>query len=195
MLGACVALLGTTSTASAHEPLHTPGGECLPGSQDPIAPYERFNRGTDAPLLIGAAGGGVVDLVHAQENTERRQVSDLLGRVYCSELAGQPKLVDGTHVLPLVTVRDHKPLLDGNRRPNTGGMGGFARPADATPDSSRWLGRLGELGEKERNHPLRNGRRPHASPTPAPRAGRPATPRPRRRPRGRVPPGAPPGRA
>jgi hypothetical protein len=47
-----LALLGTASSASAHEPQHTPGGECLPGSQDPIAPYERFNRGTDAPLLI-----------------------------------------------------------------------------------------------------------------------------------------------
>ncbi len=51
-LGAAVALLGATSAVSAHEPQHAPGGECLPGSQDPIAPYERFNRGTDAPLLI-----------------------------------------------------------------------------------------------------------------------------------------------
>ena len=52
LLGALLALIGTTPTASAHEPVHTPGGECLPGSQDPIAPYERFNRGTDAPILV-----------------------------------------------------------------------------------------------------------------------------------------------
>jgi len=53
MLGATMALIGTASSPSfAHEPVHTPGQECLPGSQGPIAPYERFNRGTDAPLLI-----------------------------------------------------------------------------------------------------------------------------------------------
>ena len=52
LLGATFALIGTTSPASAHEPAHTPGGECLPGTQDPIAPYERFNRGTDAPILV-----------------------------------------------------------------------------------------------------------------------------------------------
>ena len=39
-------------TASAHEPVHTPGGECLPGSQAPLAPYERFNRGANAPILV-----------------------------------------------------------------------------------------------------------------------------------------------
>ena len=51
MLGASVALIGATS-ASAHEPQHTPGGECLPGSQAAIAPYERFARGTESPILV-----------------------------------------------------------------------------------------------------------------------------------------------
>lgn len=43
-------------------------------------------------------------------------------------------LVDGSHFLPMLPARDHKPLLDGNLGPNTGGMGGYARPADATPE-------------------------------------------------------------
>jgi phosphoribosylamine--glycine ligase len=33
---------------------------------------------------------------------------------------------DGAHVVPLLPARDHKRLLDGNRGPNTGGMGGYA---------------------------------------------------------------------
>jgi len=32
-------------------------------------------------------------------------------------------LVDGEHLLPLLAAQDHKPLLDGDRGPNTGGMG------------------------------------------------------------------------
>jgi phosphoribosylamine--glycine ligase len=43
-------------------------------------------------------------------------------------------LSDGEHVLPLLSARDHKALLDGNMGPNTGGMGGYARPAYATSE-------------------------------------------------------------
>ncbi len=35
-------------------------------------------------------------------------------------------LVDGEHVLPLASSQDHKPLLDGDRGPNTGGMGAYS---------------------------------------------------------------------
>lgn len=33
---------------------------------------------------------------------------------------------DGTDVLPLSPAQDHKPILDGNKGPNTGGMGAYA---------------------------------------------------------------------
>src|SRR5207302_983797 len=41
-------------------------------------------------------------------------------------------LTDGSAVLPLAPARDHKRLEDGDRGPNTGGMGAVSPPRDAT---------------------------------------------------------------
>ena len=43
-------------------------------------------------------------------------------------------LVDGTHVLPLASSQDHKRLRDGDRGPNTGGMGAYSPAPVVTPD-------------------------------------------------------------
>src|SRR3989440_5892398 len=43
-------------------------------------------------------------------------------------------LTDGTAVMPLAPARDHKRLQDGDRGPNTGGMGAMSPPGDATPE-------------------------------------------------------------
>ncbi|HUT85584.1 MAG TPA: phosphoribosylamine--glycine ligase [Elusimicrobiales bacterium] len=39
---------------------------------------------------------------------------------------------DGKNYVLLPTSRDHKPLLDGNEGPNTGGMGAYSNPTDLT---------------------------------------------------------------
>jgi phosphoribosylamine--glycine ligase len=42
-------------------------------------------------------------------------------------------ITDGSEVLTMLPARDHKRLLEGDRGPNTGGMGAYAPVADATP--------------------------------------------------------------
>jgi phosphoribosylamine---glycine ligase len=42
-------------------------------------------------------------------------------------------LCDGRHALPLATSQDHKRLLDGDRGPNTGGMGAYSPAPVVTP--------------------------------------------------------------
>jgi phosphoribosylamine--glycine ligase len=43
-------------------------------------------------------------------------------------------MVDGRHVLPLATSQDHKRLLDGDKGPNTGGMGAYSPAPVVTPE-------------------------------------------------------------
>ena len=42
-------------------------------------------------------------------------------------------MVDGRHVLPLASSQDHKRLLDGDKGPNTGGMGAYSPAPVLTP--------------------------------------------------------------
>jgi phosphoribosylamine--glycine ligase len=43
-------------------------------------------------------------------------------------------MADGKHVLPLATSQDHKRLQDGDRGPNTGGMGAYSPAPVVTPE-------------------------------------------------------------
>jgi phosphoribosylamine--glycine ligase len=43
-------------------------------------------------------------------------------------------MADGRHILPLATSQDHKRLADGDRGPNTGGMGAYSPAPVVTPD-------------------------------------------------------------
>jgi phosphoribosylamine--glycine ligase len=43
-------------------------------------------------------------------------------------------ITDGTELLTMLPARDHKRLLEGDRGPNTGGMGAYAPVTDASPE-------------------------------------------------------------
>jgi len=116
----------------------------------PTAAYATFSRNDfdagwvrshQGPLVVKAdglaAGKGVVICATADEAVETAQAmfggrfGQAGDRVVVEEfLEGEEAsfiaMVDGEHVLPLATSQDHKRLLDGDRGPNTGGMGAYS---------------------------------------------------------------------
>lgn len=103
---------------------------------------EAFAAELGAPLVVKAdglaAGKGVIvceSLKAAREAIRRILVSREFGeagsRVVVEEcLAGEEAsflaLTDGRTVLPLPSAQDHKAIYDGDRGPNTGGMGAYS---------------------------------------------------------------------
>jgi phosphoribosylamine--glycine ligase len=65
---------------------------------------------------MGAAGARIV----VEEYLEGEEASFIV-------------LADGRHALPLASSQDHKRLLDGDRGPNTGGMGAYSPAPVVTP--------------------------------------------------------------
>jgi len=116
----------------------------------PTARYSAFTHETfDAaqvsthrpPIVVKAdglaAGKGVIIAASAGEAIRAAEgmfAGDFgeAGRVVVVEefLEGEEAsfivMADGAHVLPLATSQDHKRLLDGDRGPNTGGMGAYS---------------------------------------------------------------------
>ncbi len=115
---------------------------------DAAAAHAHIDR-RGAPIVIKAdglaAGKGVVvamDLEQAHAAVDMMLADNRLGdagaRVVIEDyLAGEEAsfivMVDGEHVLPLATSQDHKRLLDGDRGPNTGGMGAYSPAPIVTP--------------------------------------------------------------
>ncbi len=125
----------------------------------PTAEYQTFEdleaarayvREKGAPIVIKAdglaAGKGVV--VAASETEALTALEDMLGggafgaagkRVVIEEfLAGEEAsficLCDGETALPFATSQDHKARDDGDRGPNTGGMGAYSPAPVVTPE-------------------------------------------------------------
>jgi len=102
-----------------------------------------------APIVIKAdglaAGKGVVvaaTVAEAKAAIDQMLVQNKLGeagaRVVVEEfLEGEEAsfivMADGAHALPLATSQDHKRLMDGDRGPNTGGMGAYSPAPVVTP--------------------------------------------------------------
>jgi phosphoribosylamine--glycine ligase len=115
---------------------------------DPAAAHAYLDA-QGAPIVIKAdglaAGKGVVvamTLAEAHAAVDDMLVGNRMGeagaRVVVEEfLQGEEAsfivMVDGRHVLPLATSQDHKRLLDGDRGPNTGGMGAYSPAPVLTP--------------------------------------------------------------
>ena len=125
----------------------------------PTAKYQTFTNANlahayvnaqGAPIVIKAdglaAGKGVVvamNEVEAHAAIDAMLADNKLGsagsRVVIEEfLTGEEAsfivMVDGKNILPLATSQDHKRLLDGDRGPNTGGMGAYSPASCVTPE-------------------------------------------------------------
>ena len=117
----------------------------------PTARYAAFNKISDAidyvkrtdyPIVIKASGlaaGKGVILPETLDEARSTLESILVGRVFGeagNEVIIEERLVgeevslmaftDGKCVAPMLPAQDHKRLLDGDRGPNTGGMGAYA---------------------------------------------------------------------
>jgi len=124
----------------------------------PTAAYRTFTDAAQAhayvdqqgaPIVVKAdglaAGKGVIVAVTAADAhnaIDAMLVAGHLGqagaRVVIEEfLEGEEAsfmvMVDGRHVLPLASSQDHKRLLDGDKGPNTGGMGAYSPAPVLTP--------------------------------------------------------------
>ena len=133
--------------------------EILDTAGVPTAAYRVFDEPGDArryarelgfPVVVKAdglaAGKGVticVDAAAADEAIadalERRRFGEAGRRIVIEEfLEGEEAsflaLVDGTRVLPLAPSQDHKAVFDGDRGPNTGGMGAYSPAPVVTPE-------------------------------------------------------------
>ena len=111
---------------------------------------DRYLDRIGAPVVVKAdglaAGKGV--LVCASRGEARDAVAAIMrdrrfgeagARVVIEEfLEGEEAsflaFTDGRHILPLASTQDHKPVFDGDRGPNTGGMGAYSPAPIVTPE-------------------------------------------------------------
>lgn len=106
------------------------------------APAKDYIRKKGAPIVIKAdglaAGKGVVvartleEALRAVDTMmKERRFGTSGGRIVIEEcMEGEEvsvlAFVDGTHIVPMVSAQDHKRIFDGDKGPNTGGMGAYA---------------------------------------------------------------------
>ncbi|MGQ9615915.1 MAG: phosphoribosylamine--glycine ligase [Spirochaetota bacterium] len=109
-----------------------------------------YLKGIDPPFVIkadGLAAGKGVSIAGSIEEAEAT-LYDLFERKVFGEsglrvviedyLPGEEATVmalcDGENIVPLLSSQDHKPVYDGDRGPNTGGMGAIAPAPVVTPE-------------------------------------------------------------
>lgn len=123
----------------------------------PTSSYEVFDKYEDALAFVAsrpfpavlkydglAAGKGVViaeDLAEADKALKDMLLDDCFGhgRVVVEDFLTGPEFsfmcfVDGERVYPMPLAQDHKRAYDGDKGPNTGGMGAYTRLPFITPE-------------------------------------------------------------
>ncbi len=152
-------IFGPTAGAAQLEGSKTFTKDFLARHAIPTAAYQSFTeveaaleylRERPLPIVVKAdglaAGKGVIIAHDADEAA--RAVTDMLAgnrfgeaghRVVIEDfLAGEEAsficIVDGEDVLPMATSQDHKARDDGDRGPNTGGMGAYSPAPVVTPE-------------------------------------------------------------
>jgi phosphoribosylamine--glycine ligase len=111
---------------------------------------EKYIMSAGAPLVIKAdglaAGKGVVvastaeeAVKAAKEMLEEKKLGAAGNRILVEEfLKGEELsilvLTDGTTIVPLASSQDHKRVFDGDKGPNTGGMGAYSPAPVMTPE-------------------------------------------------------------
>jgi phosphoribosylamine--glycine ligase len=109
-----------------------------------------YIRSRGAPIVVkadGLAAGKGVNLAQSEEEAVAAVADMLAGnafgaaghRVVIEELlqgeeASFIAMVDGEHILPLATSQDHKARDEGDKGPNTGGMGAYSPAPVVTPE-------------------------------------------------------------
>ncbi len=151
-------IFGATKKAAEIEGSKAFAKEMMKKCYIPTAFYEIFDnrneavkyiRNQGAPIVVKAdglaAGKGVIvckTIEEAIHSVDQIMVEKIFGnagnRVVVEEyLVGEEAsyvaFTDGKTILPMASSQDHKPILDGDQGPNTGGMGAYS-PAPVVTD-------------------------------------------------------------
>ncbi|MFY9398985.1 MAG: phosphoribosylamine--glycine ligase [Desulfomonilia bacterium] len=156
-------VFGPTKSAACLEGSKSFAKEMMQRASIPTARFAVFTdldaarayiSSADFPLVVKAdglaAGKGVIVTSSKDEALEAlneimvaRAFGEAGSRVVIEErLAGEEAsfiaICDGEHIVPLASSQDHKPVFDGDRGPNTGGMGAYS-PAPVLDEASQGL--------------------------------------------------------
>ncbi len=151
-------VFGPTKAAAQLESSKAFSKEFMRRHAIPTAPFQvfdksdeaiRFISGAEGPLVVkadGLAGGKGVVVCRSREEAEAAVQTIMVERVFGDAgnkiiiergLVGEELSImafaDGTRAVAMIPARDHKRLEDGDKGPNTGGMGAYA-PARTVED-------------------------------------------------------------
>ena len=128
-----IAVFGPSAAAARIEGSKTFAKEVLRATGVPTAESLSVARTPCVVKADGLAAGKGVFVCHTHDELEAalRSVQGLGGGMVIEELLEGPEvsvfaLSDGTHVVPVAAAQDFKRIDDGDRGPNTGGMGAYS---------------------------------------------------------------------